>query len=185
MLNKGDSSSSAKIEGYLGKKINLCIDNRVMAQSIEKLVQPFRLRIENDFSGWRCDYWGKWILSAMLAYSYQPTTEHLAKIDTALNELLQTQTPDGYIGTYDKQHYLWGLDVWGQKCTLLGLLAYYDQTKDLKVLDAGCRIVDLLFTKVGPGKVNIAENGIPLFQRLPSTSILRAIVLLYERRRSA
>jgi DUF1680 family protein len=175
------SSSSVKIEGYLGDKINLCIENRVMAQNIEKIIRPFRLRNESDFGGFRCEYWGKWFTSAMLAYSYQPTAGHLAVIDTAVNELLATQTQDGYIGTYDKQHSLWGWDIWGQKYTVLGLIAYYDQTKDPKALKAACRMVDLLMTKVGPGKVNIAENGIPLLQGLPSTSILRPIVLLYER----
>ena len=175
------SSSSVKIEGYLGRKIDLCIDNRVMAQSIKRIIRPFHLRFENDFSGFRCEYWGKWFTSAMLAYTYQPTAEHREVIDKALNELLETQSPDGYIGTYDKQHYLWGWDIWGQKYTLLGLIAYYDQTKDKKVLKAACRVADLLLKKVGPGKVNIAENGLPLLKGLPSTSILRAIVLLYER----
>ena len=175
------SPSGVKIEGYLGKKINLCIDNRVMAQDIEKLIKPFDLRFENDFGGFRCEYWGKWFTSAMSAYSYQPTSEHRDVIDKALKELLETQTPDGYIGTYDKQHYLWGWDIWGQKYTLLGLISYYDQTKDKKVLESACRIVDLLLTKVGPGKVNIAENGIPLLKGLPSSSILLPIVYLYER----
>ncbi|MGA7720628.1 MAG: beta-L-arabinofuranosidase domain-containing protein [Ignavibacteriaceae bacterium] len=174
-------SSSVKIDGYLGEKINSCIENRVMSQSIEKIITPFRLRSENDFGGFRCEYWGKWFTSAMLAYSYQPTPRHHAVIDEAFNELIKTQTADGYIGTYDKQHYLGGWDVWGQKYTLLGLLDYYDQTKDKKALDAACKEVDLLLTKIGPGKINLAENGIPVLQGLAPSSILRAIVLLYER----
>ncbi len=174
------SSSSIKIEGHLGEKINLCIDNRVMVQDIDRIIKPFQLRYEKDFWGWRDDYWGKWFTSAMLAYSYQPTEEHRAVIEKGLNELLATQTSDGYIGTYDKQHYLAGWDIWGQKCTILGLISYYDQTKDQKVLDAACRVADLLLTEVGPGKVNIAENGIPLLKGLASTTILRAITLLYE-----
>jgi len=175
------SSSSVEIKGYLGEKINLCIANRVMTQSIENLIKPFRLRFEKDFSGFRCEYWGKWFTSAMLAYSYQPTAEHRKVIDKALDKLLETQSPNGYIGTYDKKHYLGGWDIWGQKYTLLGLIAYYDYTKDARVLEDACRVADLLLTKVGPGKVNIAENGIPVLQGLASTSILRAIVLLYER----
>ncbi len=175
------SSPSVKIEGRLGEKINLCIDNRVMVQDVDRIINPFRLHIEKDFNGWRCEYWGKWFTSAMLAYSYQPTIEHRAVIEKGLNELLATQTSDGYIGTYDKQHYLAGWDVWGRKYTLLGLLAYYDQTKDLKSLEAASRMVDLLITEVGPGKVNLAENGIPLLKGLASTSILEPIVLLYER----
>lgn len=175
------TSSSVKIEGYLGKKLDLCIENRVMVQDIERIIRPFRERYEHDYNGWRCDYWGKWFTSAMQAYSYSPTSEHKAVIKEGLDKLLKTQSPDGYIGTFDQQHSLDGWDIWGQKCTLLGLTAYYDYFKDKIALDAAFLVADQLLTKVGPGKVNIAENGMPLLKGLPSTTILKAITLLYER----
>lgn len=175
------SPSSVKIEGYLGDRIDSCIDNRVMVQNISRIIKPFRYRFEFDFGGFRCEYWGKWFTSAMLAYSYQPTKAHKAVIEQALDDLLSTQMPDGYIGTYSNQNYLKGWDVWGQKYTLLGLIANYDQTKDKKVLEVACREANLLLRNVGPGKANIATNGIPVLRGLPSTSILEPIVMLYER----
>jgi len=36
-----------KIGGYLGEKIDLCIDNRVMVQDIDAFVAPFRDRKES------------------------------------------------------------------------------------------------------------------------------------------
>lgn len=40
---------SIKIDGYVGDKLNLCLDNRVMAQDIDRLITPFQLR--NDGPG--------------------------------------------------------------------------------------------------------------------------------------
>ncbi|MGC8654713.1 MAG: beta-L-arabinofuranosidase domain-containing protein, partial [Candidatus Kryptoniota bacterium] len=178
--------SQVKIKGYVGERIDSCIENRVMVQSIESIIRPFRLRFENNIDGWdwRCEFFGKWFTSAMLAYSYQPTIQHRSVIEKALTNLLKTQSPNGYIGTYDKRHRLQGWDIWGIKYTLLGLIAYYDQTKNNRVLEAACKLADWLLERVGPGKVNIASTGIPALKGLPSSSILEPMVLLYERTRS-
>ncbi len=53
----GDGAVS--IQGYIGQKMQLCIDNRVMAQDIDRVVKPFRDRQETGFGGFRCEYWGK------------------------------------------------------------------------------------------------------------------------------
>jgi hypothetical protein len=174
-------AGSVEIKGWLGKKLDLCISNRVMAQDVERLVTPFRVRQEKSFGDWRCEYWGKWFTSAALAYTYEPTPEHRAVLDSAVRKLLETQTPDGYIGTYQPSVQLGGWDIWGRKYVLLGLLAYYDATGDRTALDAARREADYLRAQVGPGKVNLAETGYPRHQGLPSTSILEPIALLYER----
>jgi len=174
-------AGSIQIKGWLGTKLDLCISNRVMAQDINRLVQPFRVRQEKDCSDWRMEYWGKWCTSAAMSYTYEPTAEHRAVLDKAVGSLLETQTPDGYIGTYRPSVQLGGWDVWGRKCVLLGLLAYYDVTGDRTALDAARREADYFRSQVGPGKVNLAETGWPLHQGLPSTSILEPIAMLYAR----
>jgi hypothetical protein len=130
-----------EIQGYLGERIDSCIKNSVMNQNIERLVRPFRLRFENnvDFWDWRCEFWGKWFTSAMMAYSYQNTAEHRSVIERGIADLLKNQSPDGYIGTYERHHRLQGWDIWGIKYTLLGLIAYYNKTKEYKVLNAACK----------------------------------------------
>lgn len=172
---------TVQIKGWLGNKLDLCVANRVMAQDIDRLIQPFRVRQEKSFGDWRCEYWGKWFTSAALGYAYDPTPEHRAVLDRAVRSLLETQTPDGYIGSYEPSVQLGGWDIWGRKYVLLGLLAYYDATGDETALDAARREADYLRSQVGPGKVNLAETGYPKHQGLPSTSILEPIALLYER----
>ena len=57
--------------GYLGEKLDLCIDNRLMAQDIERVVQPFRDKPDGNW-GFRSEFWGKWYTAAMQGYGYAP-----------------------------------------------------------------------------------------------------------------
>ena len=50
--------------GYLGEKLDLCINNRLMAQDIERVVQPFRDKPDGNW-GFRSEFWGKWYTAAM------------------------------------------------------------------------------------------------------------------------
>ncbi len=176
---------SVRIEGWLGRKLDLCLTNRVMAQNIERLVQPFRDRTEENSGHWRCEYWGKWFTSAALGYAYEPTAAHRAKLDEGVRLLLATQTPDGYIGTYKPGKHLGTWDVWGRKYALLGLLADYDLTGDATVLTAARRVADHLLLEAPPGRFNLGENGIDVLKGLAPNSILEAIVRLYGRTHDA
>lgn len=172
---------SIKIEGYVGDKLNLCIDNRVMAQDIDRLITPFRVRNDESW-GFRSEFWGKWFTSAMLGYGYAPTKQHRMVIDNAVNKLKQTQSPDGYIGTYPEEHHLKDWDIWGRKYVLLGLLAYYDQTGDTEILKTAEQVADHLILEAGPESgVNLAETGWIGWKGLASSSVLEPIALLYQK----
>ena len=169
-----------QIGGYVGDKINLCIDNRVMAQDIERLITPFQLRNDENW-GFRSEFWGKWFTSAMLGYGYAPSNQHREVIERAVEALVQSQTPDGYIGTYPNEHHLKDWDIWGRKYVLLGLLAYYDQIKDKKILIAAERVADHLIQEAGPESgVNLAETGWIGWKGLASSSVLEPFALLYQ-----
>ncbi|MEJ1974604.1 MAG: beta-L-arabinofuranosidase domain-containing protein [Lacunisphaera sp.] len=172
---------SIHLGGWLGEKIELCLDHRVMAQDVEKLIQPFRDRTEENIGHWRCEYWGKWFTSATLGYAYQPTPENRALLDRAIKELLATQTPDGYIGTYRADKHLGIWDVWGRKYTLLGLIADYDLNGNQDALKAAIRLADHLLAEAPPGKVNLTATGADVLKGLAPSSILEPIVLLYDR----
>ncbi|TAN36784.1 MAG: hypothetical protein EPN23_08230 [Verrucomicrobia bacterium] len=172
---------TVQLQGWVGDKIDLCLSNRVMAQDIGRLVKPFVVRQEKDAGGWRCEYWGKWFTSAALGYGYQPTAEYRAVLDKAVRDLLATQTPDGYIGTYRADCHLGIWDIWGRKYVLLGLIAAYDQFGDKTALDAACRVADHLLTEAPSGKVNITATGIDVLKGLAPSSVLEPMVLLYRR----
>lgn len=172
---------SVHIDGYLGNKLGLCIDNRVMAQDIDRLIEPFAVRNDGEW-GFRCEFWGKWFTSAMLGYGYAPITQNRKTVEKAIHALLETQTNDGYIGTYPDEHRLGDWDIWGRKYVLLGLLAYHEQIQDPKVLEAAKKEADLLIQEAGADSgVNIAGTGWIGWKGLASSSVLEPIALLYQK----
>jgi uncharacterized protein len=172
---------SVQLRGWIGEKIDLCIANRVMAQRIEPIIQPFIERQEKDILGWRCEYWGKWFTSVVLALGYQPTPDRQKLFEQALIALTDTQTADGYIGTYHSDFHLGIWDIWGRKYVLLGLIAAFDHTGDENILHAACRLADHLLEEAPPGEVNITATGADVLKGLAPSSILEPIVLLYQR----
>lgn len=175
-------AGSLQLNGFMGNKIDLCIDNRVMKQSIDDFVMPFVVRDEPRW-GWRGEFWGKWYTSAMLGYTYRPNESTRQKIDRGATGLLKTQTEDGYIGTSPYEDRINGnWDIWGRKYVLLGLIAYYDETGSEEVLEAAIRHADRLIYEVGPDSGNnISETGWVGWKGLASSSVLEPISLLYQR----
>lgn len=144
------------IGGHLGNKIDWCIQNRIVEQSVDELIEPFNYK--NETRWWQTEFWGKWITSAISAYQYQPTVALKEKNRFSCKKLLQTQMPDGYIGNYADAAHLQQWDIWGRKYVLLGLLSYFDLTKDKNTLQAARKLADHLMTEIGPLK-NIVETG--------------------------
>lgn len=168
---------SLTISGYLGQRIDECIEHRVKAQDVEHLVEPFRHK--NETHRWQSEFWGKWIQGAIASYRYNKDPELYRIIKNAAEALMQTQTPDGYIGNYSPEAQLQQWDVWGRKYSTLGLVAWYDLSGDKKALDAACRVIDHLLTQIGPGKANIVETG--NYVGMASSSILEPVLYLYNR----
>jgi DUF1680 family protein len=171
------SPSSSIIKGYLGEKMDLCIEKRIKAQDVDHLIEPFRHKEETRL--WQSEFWGKWIQSAIAAYDYNNDPELLVIIKNAVTGLIATQMPDGYIGNYSDAAALQQWDIWGRKYTLLGLLAYYDLTGDKNALSSAKKVADHLLTRVGPGKADIVKTG--NYRGMPSSSILEPIVYLYRK----
>ncbi len=171
-----------QMDGFMGSKLDLCIDNRVLKQSIEDFVMPFEVRDEPRW-GWRGEFWGKWYTSAMLGYKYRPGELSKQKIDKGVSELLKTQGDDGYIGTSPFEDRINGnWDIWGRKYVLLGLIAYYDETRSEEVLNAAIRHADRLIYEVGgQSGNNISETGWVGWKGLASGSVLEPVALLYQR----
>jgi len=179
MLTPADFGS-VSMDGYLGEKLDLCIENRVMAQDVDRILEPFTTKIDGAW-GFRCEFWGKWFTSAMLGYGYQPTPEHEKVIQKAVSGLIATQSPDGYIGTYPEEHHLGTWDVWGRKYVLLGLTSYFRQTGDSTALESAVAVADHLIGEAGPESgINLAETGWVGWKGLAPSSVLEPIIDLYK-----
>src|SRR5512133_2943941 len=125
-------ANSALLTGFAGGKLDASYKNRILAQDVSRLVEPFRNRTEDRC--WQSEFWGKWFTSAVLAYRYRPEPQLKTILDKAVSGLLSTQTPDGYIGNYTDSKHLEQWDIWGRKYCMLGLIAWYDLTQDKNTL---------------------------------------------------
>lgn len=170
-------AQSAQMMGYVGQKLDASYQNRILAQDVDRLVAPFKSRTET--SCWQTEFWGKWFTSAVQAYRYKPEPKLKAVLDKAVTGLLATQTPDGYIGNYTDAAQFEQWDIWGRKYCMLGLLAYYDLTKDQKVLQATRKLADHLIKELADKKVLIVKKG--NHRGMAATSVLEPICLLYNR----
>ncbi len=173
-----NSSDSLKLEGYLGGKLDLCIEHSIKEQNVEALIIPFRSRTERRM--WQTEFWGKWTTSAIEAYRFTKDPVLFQNIGDAVDGLIYTQTADGYIGNYADDAHLQQWDIWGRKYCLLGLLAYYelDSKNNKRALESARRLADHLLSEVGPGKANIVLKG--NYRGLAASSVLEPIVLLYK-----
>src|SRR5688500_12822450 len=74
--------SAVKINGFVGEKLANAAANRVFAQDVNRLIEPFRHR--DEARCWQTEFWGKWFTSAVLAYRYQPNPASRAVLDKAV-----------------------------------------------------------------------------------------------------
>jgi DUF1680 family protein len=174
------SPNSVKIDGYIGGKIDQCIQNRLMVQNVESLLDIFRIR-EKDNYGFSGEFFGKWSTAAALSIRYKPNQALQQEMDKAVGELIKTQSPDGYITTYKKGDEFQMWDVWNQKYVLLGLVTQYDLSGKKEYLEAAVKSADHLMSCLGPGKISLEEYGHPAHKGGCNYSILESVVLLYER----
>ena len=163
-----------RLEGYLGRRLDLCIRNGIMARDHAFLVEPFRNRDEREC--WQTEFWGKWFTSAADAYSYTQDSRWLEVLRRSVTELINTQAEDGYIGNYADRHHLEAWDIWGRKYTLLGLLAWHGIAENPSALDAACRLTGHLMNEVGHGKADIVKTG--NYRGMASSSVLEPVALL-------
>ncbi len=170
-------TEAVHMTGYLAQKLDAAYQNRILAQPVDRLIEPFRHPDETRC--WQTEFWGKWLTSATLAYRYRPEPDLKKVLDKAVADLIATQTPDGYIGNYAEAHRLEQWDIWGRKYCLLGLLAYYDLFHDTKTLPAARKLADHLMRELSAHNALIVKQG--NHRGMAATSILEPICQLYSR----
>ncbi|RZK98648.1 MAG: hypothetical protein EOO89_32010, partial [Pedobacter sp.] len=172
-LRKADSEI---LTDFLGDRLMKSYTNRILEQDVDVLVEPFKHREET--SQWQSEFWGKWFTSAILAYRYHPTPSLKVKLEQAITGLITTQTADGYIGNYAEKARLKEWDIWGRKYCMLGLLDYYELTKDSKSLNAAKKLADNLMADLDKSDGVIVTKG--NYRGMAASSILEPICHLYN-----
>ncbi len=165
------------LNGPVGRALVKNIRCRLETLDYALMAEPFRLRSEND-GAWRCEFWGKNLRGAILAWHMSPSDELLKKIRSAVDDILSAQTPDGCISSYPADQQISSWDVWGRKYVLLALLRYCRLiSPEQKVLQACCRLVDHLISQLTGEKADLRTCG--MHDGLASCSIAGAIIELY------
>lgn len=170
-------ASSANINGHIGGKLEASYANRILAQDYERLIHPFTQHDEH--SCWQGEFWGKWFTSAALAYNYKHTPQLMNTLTKAAEGLMATQTPEGYIGNYAPESRLKAWDIWGRKYVMLGLISYYDITKDKRALEAAKKEADFLMKELMEKNAKIVKMG--NHRGMATSSVLEPICQLYVR----
>ena len=168
---------NVKLEGYVGNRLDGCIEKRVKAQNADELTCVFSVQDEVG-NRWASEFWGKWVQGAIASYNYTQDPELYQKIKVSVEQMLSFQTSEGYLGDYPVSHQCRGWDIWGRKYTILGLVKWYWISGEKRALDAACRLLDYTMTQVGPGRKSIHECG--LYRGMPPMSILEPVMFLYK-----
>ncbi len=167
--------------GLLGDRYTKNATVRLINVDEAELLEGFRHKPGKQ--AWIGEHAGKFLHAASLAYANTGDPKLHEKIVRVASELIKTQGPDGYLGTYvpGKRFGLYpdaDWDVWVHKYDLLGLLAYYQYTGNKEALAACRRVGDLLVNTFGPGRKSILSAGTHM--GMAATSVLEPIVLLYR-----
>lgn len=149
-----------QLKGPLGARLDKMISNHVIGTDVDYITAPFFEKTERR-RWWQSEFWGKYMHSAVPYLAYTKSEKLKADIDRSVSRMISTQEPCGYIGNYpDELRCGEGWDVWGMKYTMMGLLHYYNATKDVNTLAACRRLCDYLIGEIGPN----GKRGYELWQ---------------------
>ncbi|MEI3039031.1 MAG: beta-L-arabinofuranosidase domain-containing protein [Victivallales bacterium] len=162
-----------RMYGPLGQALDLCIKNQLLQTDWQLLSSPF-LNHSDDDGGWRGEFWGKTVRSAVLAWSSTRDPQLFQCIRIAVDGILEAIGPDGCISSVSAGMRLRKWDLWGRKYVLLGLERYYLEIQpDDNVKIAIQRILDRIINEVHAKKNGILATG--EHEGLASSSLIGAV----------
>ncbi|HXB42708.1 MAG TPA: beta-L-arabinofuranosidase domain-containing protein [Puia sp.] len=167
-----------QLRGYLGTRLRQNLEERLLKVDENGIMGGYLERPGNH--PWIGEHVGKYLESACNVWKNTNDPRLKKQMDRMMYELINTQLPDGYLGTYTQDKYWTSWDVWSHKYNLYGLLAYYAATGYQPALEACKRIGDLLSKTFGnkPGQLDIILAGEHV--GMAATSVLDPMVELYR-----
>jgi len=169
---------SQRIAGILGDRMRVNLEARLLRVNEPGILDCFRHRPGPQ--EWAGEHAGKFLHAAANTWLYTSDERLKTLMDRVARELISTQLPDGYLGTYtdDKRWTSW--DVWVHKYDLIGLVSYYQATGYAPALEAARKIGGLLVRTfgTGAGQRDIIASGTHV--GMAATSVLEPMVNLYR-----
>lgn len=164
--------------GYLGKRMNQNLVERLLKLDESGTLDGYLERPGHH--PWAGEHIGKYLETASNVWKSTGDAQLKMQMDRLMYQLIYSQLPDGYLGTYSPDEYWTSWDVWSHKYNLYGLLAYYKATGYQPALDACMKMGDLLCKTFGnmPGQRDIIKAGTHI--GMAATSVLDPMVELYK-----
>ena len=129
--------------------------------------QPLR-----DLVPWAGEFAGKYLTSAVQILQLTQDVNLKPFIQNFVNQLVQLQDTDGYLGPWPKGNRLTGeapnvggkagntWDAWGHYHIMLGLILWHEESGDKKALASATRIADLICQKfLGNTRNRLVDTG--------------------------
>ena len=167
-----------QIGGILGDRMEVNLKGRLLHLDEQAVLQGFQHRPGEQ--AWCGEHAGKFLHAAANTWLYTHDENLKTLMDRVARELIATQLPDGYLGTYTDDQRWTSWDVWVHKYDLIGLLSYYQATDYAPALEAARQIGDLLCRTfgTGAGQRDIIQSGTHV--GMAATSVLEPMVKLYR-----
>ena len=144
---------------------------------------------------WRGEFWGKQMLSAARVADYLADPAFTKFVQEECHRLMATQDPDGYLGSYKDKELVSIVDpeetrktygwypvwnIWNRKYAMWGMLMAYKATGDKEILASVERQMKQLIGMLHRRNLKLHDTGTLTMHGLPSMSILKPLVMLYE-----
>lgn len=156
----------------------------ILAMFRDRDRKPFR-----DLLPWSGEFAGKYLTSATQVLRIREDQALRDRLQRFVDELVQLQDQDGYLGPFPRDHRLTGTapnvgpnggptwDAWGHYHLMLGLLLWHRETGDPSALAAATRIGDLLRDRfLGDKQPRLVDTGSTEMNLAPAHGLL----LLHE-----
>ena len=179
--------AGTRYRGWIADRMAINVEKRLLTLDLDMILEPFLNRPGKQW--WAGEHVGKFLHAATHAWLFTGDERLKMRMDYAASRLIDTQLPNGYLGTYKESDQFgqgdgagWNgpvWDVWTHKYVLIGLLTYYRATGHGPSLEASRRAADLLHELFVVNKRSMRLAS--AHQGLAATSVLEPIVMLYRR----
>lgn len=193
---------NVELDGEIGIRFERFVHERVNGKfAIDEILREAEDFIRDKYDDeyccamWRCEFWGKLILSAVRVCKMKSDAKLKEDIRNSVYKILQYQDANGYVGSYQDRTNIFQTDrekslretgtpygynwnIWGQKYTLWALLESAQLLDDAHILACCVRLADQLIALLEQLHVRVKDAGV--IHGLPTGSILKPMLVLYR-----
>jgi len=150
-----------KFGGYVGERIAKNQENWLLQAPLSNPAMLYMFadrdrKPRRELQPWSGEFAGKYLISAVQGYRLTRDKRLFKFIKDFTAKLVSLQDADGYLGAHPKAERLTGMifdgknplwDLWSHYHIILGLVMWWQETKDRKVLNAACKAADVMCDK--------------------------------------